>query len=106
MKVIIASKERGQCSVCRRSIKRGDRYYDLQGLWVHVDCWERQHPTVKQTKIEHDSFVEAIERNAIKAKDIPSMIQKLNEIRGDNAFDDAEFVSKDFAIKEYEKRRR
>jgi len=102
MKPIKVTKERGQCSICRHAIKRGDVYYDIDGLWVHVNCWNKQYPLSKQSET-NDVFISAIQRNAIKAKDIPSMIQKLNEIRGDTAFDETEFVFKDFVLKEYKK---
>ena len=107
MKPIRATKEKGQCSICRKHISKGNIYYDVDGLWVHVDCWEKQYSyTLNKESRTHDDFISTIERNSVKAKDIPSMIKNLNRIRGDNAFDETEFVFKNLVLKEYEKRMR
>lgn len=44
------------------------------------------------------SFQQKIELNKVKAKEIPEMIKKLNEIRGEPVFDDMEFVPKKFVL--------
>ena len=95
---IRAIKERGQCVSCWKPIKKGDLYYNLNGTWVHVKCFEIQIPKSK------DAFEQAILQSSVKAKDIPLMIQQLNKIRGDNKFDDAKFVSADFVLSKYRKR--
>ena len=40
MKEIRVTKELGECVVCRKRLKPGELYYDVDGMWVHKKCWE------------------------------------------------------------------
>jgi hypothetical protein len=52
MKGIKVTKEVGRCSVCSQRLKPLELYYDLQGIWVHKDCFERWEPYKLKTETQ------------------------------------------------------
>lgn len=44
IKVIKVTNEVGRCCVCSQRLKSWELYYDLGGMWVHKDCFEKWEP--------------------------------------------------------------
>jgi len=40
--------EIGHCCVCGKRLKGLEHYYDLNGLWVHVKCFQNWQPSYKE----------------------------------------------------------